>query len=60
MTHLLPANSLTGSIANDQISSAGITPLSNGNDVLESLLYGNPDTPHVNVIIGSEAETGAL
>jgi hypothetical protein len=53
-------NSLTGSIANDQISSAGITPLSNGNYVIESPLYGNPDTPHVKVIIGSEAETGAL
>jgi hypothetical protein len=53
-------NSLTGSIANDKISSAGITPLSNGNYVIESPQYGNPDTPHVKVIIGSAAETGAL
>ena len=53
-------NSLTGSIANDQVSSAGITPLSNGNDVIEIPLYDTSDTPHVKVIIGSAAETGAL
>jgi Repeat of unknown function (DUF5650)/MBG domain (YGX type)/Bacterial Ig domain len=52
------ANSLVGSRANEQVGREGVTPLTNGNYVVNSVVWGNGVTPFVGAVTWGNGTTG--
>jgi hypothetical protein len=52
------ANSLTGSRTNEQVGREGVTPLTNGNYVVSSVVWGNGVTPFVGAVTWGNGTTG--